>query len=266
MRTAREGLLEMDTIFDFRGKVALVTGSGRGIGRGIALGFARSGATLALHCRKSRAPAEALAAEIRGAGGSAQIFQADLTEEGQVAALFDEIRRAYGGVDVLVNNAGEYPSSPLLEVSAAEWDRVIDVNLRSVFLATQAAARQMVAAGRGGVVINIASIEAIFPASGHSHYAAAKAGVVMLTRSAALELGRHGIRVNAVLPGLIGREGIERDWPEGVESWKRSAPLGRLGTPEDVVQACLFLASPAAAWITGVALPVDGGVSCRPAF
>ncbi|MDQ4078313.1 MAG: SDR family oxidoreductase, partial [Chloroflexota bacterium] len=125
---------------------------------------------------------------------------------------------------------------------------------------------QMIEQGAGGAIVNIASIEAERPAPLHAHYNAAKGGVLMYTRSAALELGPHGIRVNAVSPGLIWREGIEEQWPEGVARWREAAPLTRLGRPEDVADACLFLASPAARWISGTNLVVDGGVLVRPAF
>ncbi|HEX9013666.1 MAG TPA: SDR family oxidoreductase, partial [Anaerolineaceae bacterium] len=141
-----------------------------------------------------------------------------------------------------------------------------EANLTSAFLVSQAAARSMQRRGSGGVIVNIASIEAQFSAFGHSHYDAAKAGMVALTRSSALELAPYGIRVNTVSPGLIGRKGLEQDWPQGVESWLKLAPLTRLGTPDDIANACLFLSSTAASWITGVNLVVDGGISCRPAF
>jgi NAD(P)-dependent dehydrogenase (short-subunit alcohol dehydrogenase family) len=255
-----------DNPLDFHGKTVLVTGAGQGLGRGIALAFARAGAAVALHYRSSRAEAQTAADEIRALGGSVQVFQADLVQEAQVDALFAQVDESLGVLDVLINNAGEYPVTSLLEMPAAEWERVIASNLTSVFLATRAAARGMIARGRGGAIVNIASVEAQFPAFGHIHYSAAKAGVVMATRSAAFELGQYNIRVNAISPGLIWREGIEQNWPDGVARWHAAAPLGRLGLPEDVAQACLFLASPAASWISGADLPVDGGVSCRPAF
>lgn len=252
--------------FDFKGKVVLVTGSGKGLGQGIALAFAGAGATLALHYRSSRAEAEGTAAQIQGAGRAAQLFQADLSREEDVDRLFAEVEQDLGGPDVLINNAGSYPSADFLAMAASEWDQVVDSNLRSVFLCTQAAARHMIRQHRQGVIINISTVEGVFPARGHAHYAAAKAGVLMLTRSCALELGQDGIRVNAISPGLIEREGIEQAWPEGVERWMSAAPLKRLGTPQDVANACLFLASTAASWITGVNLVVDGGISSRPAF
>jgi NAD(P)-dependent dehydrogenase (short-subunit alcohol dehydrogenase family) len=148
----------------------------------------------------------------------------------------------------------------LLDMKESEWNEVIAANLRSVHLCTQAAARHMIACGRPGAIVNIASIEAENPAPKHSHYVAAKAGVVMYTRSAALELGAHGIRVNCVSPGLVWREGLDRDWPEGVSAYLAAVPLRRLGQPDDVADACLFLASAAARWITGSNLVVDGGV------
>jgi NAD(P)-dependent dehydrogenase (short-subunit alcohol dehydrogenase family) len=254
------------SFFDFSGQVVVVTGAGRGIGAGIARRFAQTGAIIALHYHTSQAGAEQVVGEIHTGGGLAETFSADLSRQEQVESLFQQIWQRFGRLDVLVNNAGSYPVAPLVEMRAEDWDGVIADNLRSVFLCTQAAARLFIAQARGGAIINISSIEDTFPAWGHTHYNAAKAGVLMFTRSVAGELGSHQIRVNAVSPGLIGRPGLEQDWPEGVERWTKAAPLVRLGLPEDVGDACLFLASPAARWITGIDLVVDGGASTTPAF
>jgi NAD(P)-dependent dehydrogenase (short-subunit alcohol dehydrogenase family) len=154
----------------------------------------------------------------------------------------------------------------VLEMDEAEWDLVVDANLKSVHLVTQALARRLAEAGRGGAIVNVASIEAGNVASGHSHYVAAKAAVVMYTRAAARELGPLGIRVNTVSPGLIWREGLDEAWPDGVRRYRNAAPLGRLGRFDDVADACLFLASPAARWITGADLVVDGGVLTNTAY
>ena len=239
------------------------TGAGSGLGQGIARRFAEAGARVIVHYRSNREGAQAVVGQI---GPSALALQADLSDEAAVAALVEHAVAAMGRIDVLVNNAGTYPLHGLLEMTASAWDEVINANLRSAFLCTQAVARQMIAQSSGGAIVNITSIEAENPAPLHSHYNAAKAGLAMLTKSSALELGSSGIRVNAVAPGLIWREGIEQAWPDGVERWQRRAPLGRLGMPEDVADACLFLASAAARWITGATLLVDGGVMTQQIF
>jgi NAD(P)-dependent dehydrogenase (short-subunit alcohol dehydrogenase family) len=254
------------SLLDFRGKVALVTGAGGGLGHGIAARFAEAGAAVVAHYRHRADEAAALVLKIATGGGRAIAVAGDLGREEDVARLMARALEAFGRLDVLVNNAGTYPMAGVLDMTTAEWDEVMASNLRTTFLCTQAAARQMASQEEGGAIVNITSIEAESPAPGHSHYNAAKAGVFMYTRAAAQELGRHGVRVNAVAPGLIWREGIEEAWPDGVARWKRAAPLLRLGTAEDVADACLFLASPGARWITGATLTVDGGVMTRPAF
>jgi 3-oxoacyl-[acyl-carrier protein] reductase len=244
--------------------VAIVTGSGSGHGRGIARRFAEAGASVVVHYRTSESGAREVVEAIESAGGGARALRADLTRGEDVERLFDAVVEEFGGLDVLVNNAGIYPLASLVDMTEGEWEAVVDANLKSVHLCTQAAARRM---EDGGTIVNVGSVEALQPMPMHAHYDAAKAGVLMYTRAAALELGPRGIRVNAVSPGLIGREGIEEAWPEGVERWFQAAPLGRMGTPEDVADACLFLASDGARWITGANLVVDGGgVIARRAF
>jgi NAD(P)-dependent dehydrogenase (short-subunit alcohol dehydrogenase family) len=254
------------TLLDFSGKVVLVTGGSSGLGAGIALRFAEAGARLAVHYHANSSAAQALVARSRTAGGEAVAAHADLTREDQVQALMAQVMQEFGRLDVLINNAGIYPIASLLEMTPAAWDQTIDANLRSVFLCTQAAARYMIAQGNGGAVVNISSVEAAQPGLQHSHYSASKAAVETFTRASACELGAHGIRVNAVAPGLIWRENIDQVWPDGVRRWEAAAPLKRLGMPDEVADACLFLASPAARWITGATLVVDGGVLAGPSF
>ncbi|MGM9386978.1 SDR family NAD(P)-dependent oxidoreductase [Streptomyces sp. Amel2xC10] len=245
------------------GRTALITGAGGGIGRGIALRFAEEGAAVALHCRTAVAAAEALAREI---GPRAVVLPgADLTVEDDCRRLVAEAADWGGGrLDALVNNAGVQPVRALPGMPAADWRAVVDTNLTSVFACTQAAAEVM--RGHGGTITHIASVEARTPAPGHAHYAAAKAAVVMHARAAAREYGPYGIRVNTVSPGLIERDGLEDAWPEGVRRWREAVAVGRLGRPEDVGDACVFLASPLASWVTGHDLVVDGGASARAAW
>ena len=253
-------------LLDLTGQAAVVTGAGRGIGAAIAKRLAEAGAAVCVHYRTSDGGAREVAAKIVESGGTAMALGADLTDAAAVERLFNEAAEGLGHLDILVNNAGIYPESPLIEMPEAEWDAVLEANLKSVHLCTQSAARVMISQGGGGAIVNVASVEGETPAQMHSHYTSSKAAALMHTRSAALELGPHGIRVNAVSPGLIWRQGIERDWPEGVARWVAAAPLGSLGRPEDVADACLFLAAPASRWISGAALAVDGGILARPLF
>ncbi len=256
----------VDTLLDYTGRVVLVTGAGSGLGTGVARRFAEAGAAVVAGYRSSSGGAREVVASIEKAGGRALAVQADVTVEREVGALLERSVRELGRLDAVINNAGTYPMTPLVEMSEDDWRLTVDANLTSVFLVTREAGRRMIAQGEGGAIVNVASVEGYHPAPAHSHYATAKAGVLMHTRAAALELGRHGIRVNSVSPGVIWRQGIEDAWPDGVERWRAAAPLGRLGRAEDVADACLFLASPAARWITGADLKVDGGVMASSIF
>jgi glucose 1-dehydrogenase len=219
-----------------------------------------------VHFHTNRAGAEAVAADINGRGGSALLAGGDLATESGAEALVATAVERTGRLDVLVNNAALQPLVPLAEMTAAEWRQVMDTNVGATFLCSRAATAQMVSQGDGGSIIHIASIEASQPAPLHAHYCASKAAIRMHARSAALELGPFGIRVNTVSPGLVSREGLASEWPEGVARYQSAAPLGRLVEAAEVAAACVFLASPAAGAITGQDLVVDAGVSCHPTW
>jgi len=249
------------------GQVALVTGGGGGIGRGIASRFAAEGAAVAVHCRTSDEGARDVVARIGASGGRAVVLRGDLSDEDECRRVVREAAEWGGGrLDALVNNAGVQPVQELAGMTVADWRAVVDTNVLSVFASTQAAAEVMRGQDGGGSVTHIASIEAAHPAPGHAHYSASKAAVVMHARSAALEYGPYGIRVNTVSPGLVDREGLADDWPEGVRRWQQAVPVGRLGRAEDIGDACVFLASRLASWVSGHDLVVDGGMSARPTW
>lgn len=238
--------------FSLSGETVLVTGASGNIGRGIALRLAEAGAEVILHCHRNQSAASALAAEM----ADAVVVQADLASETSVDAMF-----ARCNPTMVVNNAAIQPVQALGDMSYDNWRAMLSTNLDGAFLVTQRAAHAW--AGNGGAIVNVASIEALDPMVGHGHYATSKAGMLMLSRAAALEYGPVGIRINTVSPGLIDKEGLARDWPDGVARWQDRAPLGRLGTPKDVADAVLFLLSPAARWISGTNLVVDGGMSAQ---
>lgn len=244
-----------------RGQRALVTGASGNLGRAIAVRLAASGAEVLVHFHSDAGGATRTVDDITAAGGSAMAVQADLASEVDATALLDGLSSDARPVSCVVNNAAAQPVTPMNAMSGADWRQVLAANLDSAFYVTQAAVRHLAEAGKGGAIVNIASIEGSDPASGHSHYATSKAGLLMLTRASALEYGRADIRCNAISPGLIDRDGLAESWPEGVERWLDKAPLGRLGTAEDVAAAVLFLLGPDASWISGANLVVDGGMS-----
>lgn len=245
------------------GKVAFITGGGAGIGRGIALGFAEFGADISLLDTNAEAAGQ-VAELVRAKGRRALAITADVTDRAAVRAAITRAVAELGRLDILVNNAGGTRPLPLLDMADKQLDRRIDLNLTSLFTTTQAAAKAMIAAGQGGSIINIASIEGLRAAPNHSVYAACKAGMVNFTRTAALELGTHGIRVNCIAPDFILTEAMARNVPETLTpAFKKIHasyfPLGRAGNFDDAAGTAIFLASPMSAYVTGVTINVDGG-------
>ncbi|MER2598210.1 MAG: 3-oxoacyl-[acyl-carrier-protein] reductase [Caldilineales bacterium] len=245
----------------FKDKVAIVTGASRGIGAGIALRLAAEGARVVVNHRGSAEGAEAVAAQIRNEGGEALVIQADVSRFDEAQRLVQDTLAAFGQLDVLVNNAGTTRDTLIMMMKEAQWDTVIDTNLKSVFNCCKAAARPMVKR-RTGRIITISSVSGLAGQAGQTNYAASKAAVIGFSKSLAKELGSRNITVNVVAPGFVPTALTEGILAEGDNTEKaiEATPLGRLGTPEDIAAAVAFLASDEAGFITGQVLSVDGGL------
>lgn len=241
------------------GKVAIITGASRGIGRGIAEVFARHGANVAFTYSSSAASAQELENELNAMGIKAKGYQSNAADFDQAHQLIDDVLAEFGTIDVLINNAGITKDNLLMRMSEEDFDQVIDVNLKSVFNMTKAVQKTMLK-NRAGSIINMSSVVGVKGNAGQTNYAASKAGVIGFTKSVALELGSRNIRCNAIAPGFIETEMTGKLNEDVVQGWRESIPLKRGGTTEDVANACLFLASDLSAYVTGQVMNVDGGM------
>ncbi len=240
-------------------KIALITGASRGIGKGIAIEFAKQGAHVAFTYNASAEAARALEAELEGFGVKAKGYQSNAANFDAAQQLVKDVIEDFEGLDILINNAGITKDNLLMRISEEDFDKVIEVNLKSVFNLTKAVLRPMLKQ-RSGSIINMSSVVGVKGNAGQTNYAASKAGILGFTKSVALELGSRNVRCNAIAPGFIETEMTAKLDPKTVDSWRDSIPLKRGGTPEDVANACVFLGSDMSAYITGQTLNVDGGM------
>ncbi|MGO9928250.1 MAG: SDR family oxidoreductase [Mycobacterium sp.] len=249
-------------LFYLHGKRALITGASSGIGKQVALAYVQAGAEVAIAARHSEA-LEEVAEDLIAAGGRVVPIRCDVTQPDQVTGMLEKVTAEFGGIDIAVCNAGIITVTPMLEMSLEEFQRIQNTNVNGVYLTAQAAARAMVRQGRGGVIINTASM------SGHiinipqqvGHYCASKAAVIHLTKAMAVEFAPHGIRVNSVSPGYILTELVE-PYAEYHALWEPKIPMGRLGRPEELTGLYLYLASEASSYMTGSDIVIDGGYTC----
>ena len=238
---------------------ALITGGSRGIGKSIAKSFIAQGATVAFTYRSSEEKAIELEKELTVNGGKAKGFKSDASKMADAESLVKDVLEAFGTIDIVVNNAGITDDTLLIRMSEEQWDRVINVNLKSCFNLTKAVLKTMLKA-RFGSIINISSVVGVQGNAGQANYAASKAGILGFTKSIALELGSRNIRCNAIAPGFIETEMTAKLDPDTVQGWRNAIPLKRGGTPEDVANACIFLASDMSSYVTGQTLNVCGGM------
>ena len=256
---------------DLTGQVAIVTGASSGLGRASAIAFAKAGAKVAVNYNSSADKARAVVEEIEQAGGEAFACEADTSDETAVLKLFDETVARFGGVDIVFANAGMQKDAPYAELSLEDWKRVIDVNLTGQFLVSREAVRRFRGQGDRGVsraagkILFMSSVHEVIPWAGHANYAASKGGSGMLMRTLAQEVAGDRIRVNGIAPGAIATE-INADATADQDKLLELIPYARIGDPDDVARAALFLASDAADYIVGSTLTIDGGMSLYPGF
>ena len=240
-------------------KIAIITGASRGIGESIARSFIAQGATVAFTYRSSEEKAKELEKSLTAGGGQARGFRSDASKMEDAENLIKEVLEIYGGIDIVVNNAGITDDTLLMRMSEDQWDRVMNVNLKSCFNLTKSVLRTMLKA-RSGSIINISSVVGVQGNAGQANYAASKAGILGFTKSVALELGSRSIRCNAIAPGFIETEMTAKLDEATVQGWRDAIPLKRGGSPEDVANACIFLASDMSSYVTGQTLNVCGGM------
>ncbi|WP_339610607.1 3-oxoacyl-[acyl-carrier-protein] reductase [uncultured Planktosalinus sp.] len=241
------------------GKTAIITGGSRGIGKGIAEVFAKNGANVAFTFSSSEEAALELENQLTKEGVKAKAYKSDAANYQQSQELAEEVVKEFGSIDILINNAGITKDNLLMRISEEDFDKVIEVNLKSVFNMTKAVQRTMLKQ-RQGSIINMSSVVGVKGNAGQTNYAASKAGIIGFTKSVALELGSRNIRCNAIAPGFIETEMTAKLDESTVQGWRDAIPLKRGGTPEDIANACVFLASDLSTYVTGQVLNVDGGM------
>ncbi|MFW6126770.1 MAG: SDR family oxidoreductase [Thermodesulfobacteriota bacterium] len=262
-------------MISLQGQTAIVTGASSGIGAAIAQALAKAGAKVAVNYRSSESEAKHVVQNIKAAQGQALAVKADVSREDQVAYLFSTAEEEFGGVDIMVSNAGVQKDAAFVDMTLQEWRFVLDVNLTGAFLCAREAAREFQRRGvnpehslSAGKIIFISSVHENIPWAGHANYASSKGGVMMLMKSIAQELAPHKIRVNSIAPGAIKTEINRQAWetPEAAANLRQLIPYGRIGEPEDIAAAAVWLASDASDYITGTTIFVDGGMLLYPGF
>lgn len=243
-----------------QGKIALITGASRGIGKAIALEFARNGATIIVNYKENEQEAAQTVQEIKKIGSAAFPVKADVSKVEEVKSMFSCIRQQYGLIDILVNNAGVMKDNLVINTTEEDWDNIIDTNLKGTFNCLQEAIKMMMIKPHGGKIINVTSSVGIYGNAGQVPYCASKAGIIGLTKSAAKELGEVGITVNALAPGLTSTDMLYSLKEELIHTLKEQTVLKRIGSPEEIAKGALFLASDLSSYVTGQVLVIDGGM------